>query len=219
MAKSLTKVTIGLVIALILGGCGHHSQSSESTASASSKTRSSVKAKRKQSRKRASVHSSSSSSSTQAVASSQTSSVAVSSSSSSQVAQSSSSGSNTQAQSVDAKTAGVLLCLYSRAEWFKTYIGNAIWYGTIEDKGGGQEAGYDYISAHGDPTSTIFYQVSGDVITYKYVDDSGGQSVADSPTVTKTISLTRLENDYYQTADQQQEVNGYAAQMMADSPR
>lgn len=124
---------------------------------------------------------------------------------------------NSQTKNVDAKTAGILLLLYYNSEWLKTYIDSALWYGTVTRSDDGEiPAGYNYITARGDPTSYVYYSVSGDVITYKYIDETGDQSVADSPLVTKTISLKRLENDYYTTSAQQQEVAGYTAKLQVD---
>lgn len=129
------------------------------------------------------------------------------------------SSTDSQTANVDAKTAGILLLLYHDSEWLKTYIDSTMWYGTVTstDDGGDEiPSGYNYITAHGDPTSYVYYSVSGDIITYKYIDATGDKPVSESPLVTKTISLKRLENDYYTTAAQKREVDGYAAKLQSD---
>ncbi|WP_127850206.1 Lreu_0056 family protein [Lacticaseibacillus hulanensis] len=117
---------------------------------------------------------------------------------------------------VDAKTAGILLLLYHDPEWLKTYIDSFLWYGVVKQGDGKIAAGDNYISAHGDPTSVVFYSVDGNILTYKYVDASQGKSVAESPTVVKTTELSWLEKNYYSTPAQKQEVDGYAAKLQAD---
>jgi hypothetical protein len=124
---------------------------------------------------------------------------------------------NPQTAKVNAKTAGILLLLYHDSEWLKMYIDSTMWYGTVTgDDDGDIPDGYSYITAHGDPTSYVYYSVNGDTITYKYVDATGDEPVSDSPLVTKTISLKRLENDYYSTSAQKQEVDSYAGKLQAD---
>nr|WP_155287692.1 hypothetical protein [Lacticaseibacillus zhaodongensis] len=83
------------------------------------------------------------------------------------------------------------------------------------DDGNGVPAGYSYISAYGAATSFIAYSVSGDVITYKYIDDTNSKTEAEAPLVTQTISLARLEKDYYQTVSQKNVVRAYAAKLKA----
>lgn len=127
----------------------------------------------------------------------------------------SSESSDTKTAAVGAKTAGILLLLYANPEWLKDYIDSSMWYGINPSSDGlGIPAGYSYITAHGDPTSFIYYSVDGDTITYKYVDETKGTTVANSPVVTKTVSLSQLEKDFYGTEDQKQEVDGYVAQLM-----
>lgn len=149
--------------------------------------------------------------------------------SSSQAAQSntndnatSSNSSSTSTVKVDDKTAGVMLALLVEPDWFKDGISSGdMYYGVHGQDGWDDDAGdmngWSYITANGDPTSFIHYRVNGDTVTYKYVDVKDGKSVAESPMVTKTVSLTRLEKDYYVNQSQKDEVNGYAAKLKPES--
>ena len=105
---------------------------------------------------------------------------------------------------------GTLLSLYYWPDYFKGLIGDSgIYYG--DDQQDGET--YHYFTGNGDPTSVLLYRLDGDTITYKYVDASNADCVADAPVVTKTISLKRLINDYYNTSAKRAEVNGYVAKL------
>lgn len=98
---------------------------------------------------------------------------------------------------------GTLLSLYYWPDYFKGLIGDSgIYYG--DDQQDGET--YHYFTGNGDPTSVLLYRLDGDTITYKYVDASNADCVADAPVVTKTISLKRLINDYYNTSAKRAEV-------------
>lgn len=115
--------------------------------------------------------------------------------------------SSSSTTSVSNKTVGVFLWLLKYPDSFKEGVKNGLYdYGTTS-------AGYNYVSTGGDPTSWIHYKVDGDTVTYKYVDDSNGETVAEAPTITATISLAQLEKDYYVNQSQKDEVNGYVSEL------
>ena len=152
------------------------------------------------------------------------------SSSSSSLKQSASSSSNSSAKAsstakttkVDDKTAGVMLMLLVEPDYLKQYIGNDYFcYSPAGENlltdDGATTADYSYLTANGDPTSFLYYKVDGNTVTYKMwmVSDSG--IVADGHFETKTVSLSTLENDYYVTQSQKDEVNGYVSQLKSES--
>ena len=142
-------------------------------------------------------------------ASSSVSSSATSTSSRSQATSSASSSSqSTKEITVDDKTVGVFLALLYFPDTFKEYVSQGVMqYGSSDN-------GFSYISTGGDPTGWIYYKVSGDTVTYKHVDTSdSSKPVAEMPMVTETISLSRLEKDYYVSQAQQAEVNGYVKEV------
>lgn len=132
-----------------------------------------------------------------------------------------SSTSATPTVKVDDKTAGVMLALLVEPDWLKEGVSSGDMYYGVHGQDGeeGFESmnGWSYITENGDPTSYIHYKVNGDTVTYRYVDVSGGKSVAESPMVTKTVSLSRLEKDYYVTQSQKDEVNGYVSKLQPES--
>ena len=130
---------------------------------------------------------------------------------SSSAASSSSTSSRQSTPELNDRQVGTLLSLYYWPDYFKEGLNNdpGIYYG--DDQLEGQT--YHVISGNGDPTSILYYQIDGDTITYRYVDDSNGEIVADAPIVTKTISLKRLINDYYNTSAKRAEVNSYVAKL------
>lgn len=123
--------------------------------------------------------------------------------------QSSSSNSNSQSSSVDDKTVGVLVALLQNPNWFKEYLNSGdMYYGANSDNSG-EVNGYSYVTSNGDPESYIYFKRDGDNITIKQWTTSGDETVAEGHFETKTISLKRLENDYYSNASKRAEVNGY----------
>lgn len=150
------------------------------------------------------------------------------SSSSSSLKQSASSSSNSSAKAsstakttkVDDKTAGVMLMLLVEPDYLKQYIGNDYFcYSPAGENpiNDATAADYSYLTANGDPTSFLYYKVDGNTVTYKMwmVSDSG--IVADGHFETKTVSLSTLENDYYVTQSQKDEVNSYVSQLKSES--
>lgn len=115
---------------------------------------------------------------------------------------------------VDDKTTGVMLALLVYPDWLKNYIGTECfcYCPASENTMGGRVAGYSYLTANGDPTSYLYYKVNGDVVTYT-VWAPGENGVADGHYETKTVSLARLEKDYYVTQSQKDEVNGYVSKL------
>ena len=112
-----------------------------------------------------------------------------------------------------------MVALLADPDWFKDgvnggdmyYGGNAADYDLCKSL-----AGYSFVTANGDPTSYIYYKVNGDNVTYKqWIPSDNG--VADGHMETKSVSLFRLENDYYVNQDQKNEVNGYANQLKSEA--
>ncbi|WP_262349185.1 Lreu_0056 family protein, partial [Limosilactobacillus fermentum] len=145
------------------------------------------------------------------------------SSSSSSLKQSASSSSNSSAKAsstakttkVDDKTAGVMLMLLVEPDYLKQYIGNDYFcYSPAGENpiNDATAADYSYLTANGDPTSFLYYKVDGNTVTYKMWMVSDSRTVADGHFETKTVSLSTLENDYYVTQSQKDEVNSYVSQ-------
>lgn len=133
---------------------------------------------------------------------------------SSSAASSSSTSSRQSTPELNDRQVGTLLSLYYWPDYFKGLIGDSgIYYG--DDQQDGET--YHYFTGNGDPTSVLLYRLDGDTITYKYVDASNADCVADAPVVTKTISLKRLINDYYNTSAKRAEVNGYVVKLKPES--
>lgn len=112
---------------------------------------------------------------------------------------------------------GTMVAFLQFPDWFKSGIQDgSMYYGTNNPKmvvGGNEVAGYDFISANGDPTSYIYYKKNGDTVTIKYVDPKGSECVADAGFTTKTVSYHNLLQDYYQNQGQKDEVNSDASQL------
>lgn len=150
------------------------------------------------------------------------------SSSSSSLKQSASSSSNSSAKAsstakttkVDDKTAGVMLMLLVEPDYLKQYIGNDYFcYSPAGENpiNDATAADYSYLTANGDPTSFLYYKVDGNTVTYKMWMVSDSRTVADGHFETKTVSLSTLENDYYVTQSQKDEVNSYVSQLKSES--
>lgn len=111
---------------------------------------------------------------------------------------------------VDNKTAGVLAAIFKLPEWFKQNFstGYMYYYPKVGNDYGEEVANYSLLSSEGDPTGQLFFKVEGDNITMKnWVP--GNQGVADGHYVTQTVTLARLENDYYSNQAQKEEINNY----------
>lgn len=112
---------------------------------------------------------------------------------------------------------GTMVAFLQFPDWFKSGIQDGgMYYGTNNPKmivGGSEVAGYDFISANGDPTSYIYYKKDGNTVTIKYVEPKGSECVADAGFTTRTVSYRNLLQDYYQTPSQKDEVNSDASQL------
>lgn len=73
--------------------------------------------------------------------------------------------------------------------------------------------GYMALSTHGDGSATLQFKRDGDQVSVKYMDTNSGTTVADSPIVTKSISLKELENNYYSSSTQKDQVNQYVSKL------
>lgn len=162
--------------------------------------------------------------------SSQSNSQAKSSTSSSQssvTAQQSSSSNKAQEQSSSTSTAsesnlspqqlGTLVALYQDPDWFKNGISNGFMYYGTEDGSGKDIAGYNYVTANGDPTSFIYFKQNGDDVTIKQIVPKDDETVAEASFETKHITVSQLLSDYYVNQSQKDEVNGYADQLKPES--
>lgn len=203
MKKSVVIAT-ALMSAFLLTACG--SQSSSSSKQSSSQTSSKSVAKSSSSKKQSAAFSSSSSLKQSA------------SSSSNSSAKASSTAKTTK---VDDKTAGVMLMLLVEPDFLKQHIGNDYFCysptANVSPTDGAPTADYSYLTANGDPTSSLYYKVDGNTVTYKMWMASDSGIIADGHYETKTVSLSRLENDYYVTQSQKDEVNGYVSQLKSES--
>ena len=205
MNKKILSGTIVLLSCGLLAGCGSSKSTSLSASSSESTTQTSTQKRSSTSKKSSSAKSTSSSEASQS-----TSSISDSSTKTSSTA--------TPAK-VDDKTAGILLLLLVEPNWMKQYIGSDFFcYSPAgENPGGSDTAGYSYITANGDPSSFVYYKVDGENVTYKMWVPSASGDVAGGHFETKTVSLTTLENDYYVTQSQKNEVDGYVHQLNRES--
>lgn len=150
-----------------------------------------------------------------------------SSSQSSVTAQQSSSSNNAQEQSSSTSTAsesnlspqqlGTLVALYQDPDWFKEYLKDGFMYYGTEDGSGKDIAGYNYVTANGDPTSYIYFKQNGDDVTIKQIVPKDDETVAEASFETKHITVSQLLSDYYVNQSQKDEVNGYANQLKTES--
>ena len=195
MKKSIV-ITSVLVSCFLLTACGSQSSSSKESSSTAAQSSTAKSSSKKSSHSDSQIQKASSSSDSSTTASS-----------------------TAKTAKVDDKTTGVMLALLVEPDWFKEYIGNDFFcYSPAgENPISDAVADYSYLTANGDPTSFLYYKVNGDTVTYKMwvVSDSG--SVPDGHFETKTVSLSTLENDYYVTQSQKDEVNGYVSQLKNES--
>lgn len=150
-----------------------------------------------------------------------------SSSQSSVTAQQSSSSNKAQKQSSSTSTAsesnlspqqlGTLVALYQDPDWFKSGVSDGFMYYGTEDGTGKEIAGYNYVTANGDPTSFIYFKQNGDDVTIKQIVPKDDETVAEASFETKHITVSQLLSDYYVNQSQKDEVNGYANQLKPES--
>ena len=141
--------------------------------------------------------------------------------SNSQPAQSSSSAATVNPHHVHLTTQqlGTLVALLKYPNWFKQGVADgSMYYSDQPNTAPGSDLnGFSYVTANGDPTSYIYFQLQGENVVIKYVDASHADCVADAPMRTISVRLDTLINDYYNTKKKQDEVNGYANRLLPDS--
>ena len=202
MKKSIKTTLLGsaaVLMSVSLAACGN------SSASKSTKKTTAPKTEKVQKK-------SSASSATSAAESS-----AVSSSASSEASSmsSASSSSTVSAKNLTPQQMGIILAMDQEPDVISNYLGNSLWYGVANSNNGGTDEtnGYNYISTHGDGTADIFWQVNGDMVTFKRLDPNSGDCVADEKMMTKTVPVSQLVQKYYSTPQQQSQVNNDANQL------
>lgn len=141
--------------------------------------------------------------------------------SNSQPAQSSSSAATVNPHHVHLTTQqlGTLVALLKYPNWFKQGVAaGSMYYSDQPNTAPGSDLnGFSYVTANGDPTSYIYFQLQGENVVIKYVDASHADCVADAPMRTISVRLDTLINDYYNTKKKQDEVNGYANRLLPES--
>lgn len=199
MKKSIKTTLLGsaaVLMSVSLAACGN------SNASKSTKKTTAPKTEKVQKK-------SSASSATSAAESS-----AVSSSASSKASSmsSASSSSTVSAKNLTPQQMGIILAMDQEPDVISNYLGNSLWYGVANSSNGGtnETNGYNYISTHGDGTADIYWQVNGDMVTFKRLDPNSGDCVADEKMMTKTVPVSQLVQKYYSTPQQQSQVNNDA---------
>ena len=110
---------------------------------------------------------------------------------------------------------GIILAMDQEPDVISNYLGNSLWYGVANSNNGGTDETneYNYISTHGDGTADIYWQVNGDMVTFKRLDPNSGDCVADEKMMTKTVPVAQLVQKYYSTPQQQSQVNNDANQL------
>lgn len=122
--------------------------------------------------------------------------------------------------SLDYWHVGTLLGLYWSPDWYKEWMSNGMMYcfenkSTLDD---GEN--YNCITNNGGLNSYLYYYCTGDIVTYRYKDESDpDKNLAEAPYATKTVSLKRLIKDYYNTDEKKAEVDGYVKQMKENTER
>lgn len=138
-----------------------------------------------------------------------------SSASSSSSSKSTNANSSTKDDNVSDQTVGVMVALLQWPDWFKEGIKSGdMYYGTDSDSDNSSEVnGYSCVTENGDPESYLYYKRDGDNVTIKYWTTSGDETVAEGHFDTRTVSLKRLENDYYNNSSKKAEVDGYVSDL------
>lgn len=201
--KKLVKTTLlgsaAVLMSVSLAACGN------SNASKSPKKTTAPKTEKVQSKK---------SSASSASSASESSAVSSSASSEASSMSSASSSSTVSAKNLTPQQMGILLAMDQEPDVISDYLGNALWYGVSNNDDGNTETnGYNYISTHGDGTANIYWQVNGNMVTFKRLDPNSGDCVADEKLMTKTIPVSQLIQKYYSTPQQQSQVNNDANQL------
>ncbi|UQS86903.1 hypothetical protein MOO44_08580 [Nicoliella spurrieriana] len=180
-----------LASSLILVGCGNQNKASSQSSS----------------------NTSSSSVSSSSVSSSNSSSTTSSSSNTSSSASSATTNNQKAQTKVNSKTAGVLVALLVRPDWFKSEVGSSLKY---SETAGGEYKNYGAFYGQGDTSDHLAFQLNGNTVNYEYWDQDSSEPNGGHK-ITGSVALNRLINDYYINQDQKDEVNGYVNKLPLDS--
>lgn len=199
MKKSVKTTLLGsaaVLMSVSLAACGN--------SSASKSTKKTTAPKTEKVQKKSSVSSATSAAESSAVSSS--------ASSKASSMSSASSSSTVSAKNLTPQQMGIILAMDQEPDVISNYLGNSLWYGVANSSNGGtnETNGYNYISTHGDGTADIYWQVNGDMVTFKRLDPNSGDCVADEKMMTKTVPVSQLVQKYYSTPQQQSQVNNDA---------
>lgn len=206
MKKSIKATIFGsaaVLMSISLAACGSSNTSESTKKTIASKT------ERIQSKK---------SSVSLAISAAESSAVSSSTSSEASSVSSASSSSKVSAQNLTPQQMGILLAMDQEPDVISNYLGNALWYGVSNsDDVNTETSGYNYISTHGDGTANIYWQVNGNMVTFKRLDPNSGDCVADEKLMTKTVPVSQLIQKYYSTPQQQSQVNNDANQLKQEN--
>lgn len=195
MKKRAVVLGLGLGVSLLLAGCGQQQVSHHENHHQDALTHQQIQSKQQNQSKQVVL-------------------------SSSQTAQGSSAATvNPEHVHLTTQQLGTLVALLKYPNWFKQGVadGNMYYSDQPNTAPGSDLNGFSYVTANGDPTSWIYFQLQGENVVIKYVDDSNGECVADAPMRTVSVRLDTLINDYYNTKKKQDEVNGYANRLLPES--
>lgn len=196
MKKRAVVLGLGLGIGLLLAGCGQQQVSHHENHHGDAPTHQQAQSKQQNQSKQVVL-------------------------SNSQPAQGSSSAATVNPHHVHLTTQqlGTLVALLKYPNWFKQGVAaGSMYYSDQPNTAPGSDLnGFSYVTANGDPTSYIYFQLQGENVVIKYVDASHADCVADAPMRTISVRLDTLINDYYNTKKKQDEVNGYANRLMPES--
>lgn len=196
MKKRAVVLGLGLGISLLLAGCGQQQMSHHENHHGDAPTHQQAQSKQHNQSKQVVL-------------------------SNSQPAQGSSSAATVDPHYVHLTTQqlGTMVALLKYPNWFKQGVADgSMYYSDQPNTAPGSDLnGFSYVTANGDPTSYIYFQLQGENVVIKYVDASHADCVADAPMRTISVRLDTLINDYYNTKKKQDEVNGYANRLLPES--
>ena len=196
MKKRAVVLGLGLGVSLLLAGCGQQQVSHHENHHGDAPTHQQAQSKQQNQSKQVVL-------------------------SNSQPAQGSSSAATVNPHHVHLTTQqlGTLVALLKYPNWFKQGVAaGSMYYSDQPNTAPGSDLnGFSYVTANGDPTSYIYFQLQGENVVIKYVDASHADCVADAPMRTISVRLDTLINDYYNTKKKQDEVNGYANRLLPES--
>ncbi|WP_300559504.1 hypothetical protein [Companilactobacillus sp.] len=117
--------------------------------------------------------------------------------------ESSSSSKNTKSNSLerDPKLVGVMIYQYGHKISMDSDFASSLMFGPYEDK---------YSVSGGSGTSGLQFRIDGNTVTYWMLDPNSSDVDADKTQMEASVSLSQLENKYYATSAQKQEVKSYA---------